>query len=59
MKAKIVKGIIATKLGIEETEITIRGEKTGNYTTISLADDKREILIQVPYSDIAKLVKGL
>lgn len=59
MKTKTVRGIVATKLGISEKYITIRAEKTGDFTTISLADDDRGILIEVPYVDVAKLVKGL
>lgn len=59
MKTKTVKGMIATKLGMGFTDITIRAEKTQNLTTVSLADDKREIFIQVDYKEIEKLVKGL
>ena len=59
MKSKEVNGMICTPIAIEGRKITIRAEKTGNLITVSLADDSRGILIQVPYSDIQKVVRGL
>lgn len=59
MKDKIVNDIICTPISLEEVKVTIRAEKTGNFITVSLADDKRGILIQVPYNDIQKVVRGL
>lgn len=66
MKAKIVKGIIVTPLSMEISDITIRVEKTGkikgvkdNFATLSLADDKRDLMLQVNYEDIKELIRGL
>lgn len=66
MRAKTVKGMITTPLAMEMGDITIRAEKTGkikgmkdNFTTISLSDDKRGIMLQVNYEDIKELIRGL
>jgi hypothetical protein len=59
MKYKQVNGIICTPMGVEEAKVSIRAEKTGDFITVSLADDKRNILLQVPYSDIRKVVRSL
>lgn len=59
MKSKTVKGMIATKIGIELKNITIRAERTGLFTTISLADDDKQILLEVNYKDIKDVVRGL
>lgn len=66
MKAKIVKGIIVTPLSMEISDITIRVEKTDkikgvkdNFATLSLADDKRDLMLQVNYEDIKELIRGL
>lgn len=66
MKAKTVKGMITTPLTMELAEITIRAERTGkikgvkdNFATLSLADDKRGIMLQVNYEDIKELIRGL
>lgn len=66
MRAKTVKGMIATPLTIEMGDVTIRAEQTGkikgikdNFTSVSLTDDKRGIMIQVNYDDIKNLIKGI
>lgn len=59
MKFKEVNGLICTPKGLEPTKVSIRAEKTGDFITVSLADDKRNILLQVNYSDIRKVVRGL
>lgn len=66
MKAKTVKGMITTPLAMEMGDITIRAEKTGkikgmkdNFTTISLSDGKRGIMLLVNYEDIKELIRGL
>ncbi len=66
MRAKTVKGMIVTPLTMEMGDVTIRVEKTGkikgvkdNFTTLSLADDKRGIMLQVNYEDIKELIRGL
>lgn len=59
MKSKTVKGMIATKIGIELKDITIRAERTGAFTTLSLADDNKQILLQVNYKDIKDVISGL
>ena len=59
MTSKEVDGIICTPISFEPAKITIRGEKTGDFITVSLADDNKGVLIQVPYSEIRKVVRGL
>lgn len=66
MNAKTVKGMIVTPLTMEVGDVTIRVEKTGkikglkdNFMSLSLADDKRGIMLQVNYEDIKELVRGL
>lgn len=66
MRAKTVKGMIVTPLTMEISDVTIRAEKTGkikgikdNFATLSLADDKRGIMLQVNYEDIKELIRGL
>lgn len=66
MKAKTIKGMIVTPLAMEVGDVTIRVEKTGkikgikdNFMTLSLADDKRGIMLEVNYEDIKELVRGL
>lgn len=66
MNAKTVKDMIVTPLTMEVGDVTIRAEKTGkikgvkdNFMTLSLADDKRGIMLQVNYEDIKELVRGL
>lgn len=63
MKSKTTRGMITTPLTMEMAEITIRAERTKRngaaFTTVSLADDKRGILISVNYEDIKETVRGL
>jgi len=59
MKSKTVKGMITTKIGMEIKDITIRAERTGAFTTLSLADDDKQILLEVNYKDIKDVVRGL
>ena len=59
MKYKVTNGIISTPISFMPTDITIRAEKTDKLTTVSLADDKLGIMIQVNYKDIKELVKRL
>ena len=59
MRVKVVDGVICTHMGIRPDKVVIRAEKTGNFTTVSLADGKTGLLLQVPYNEIRKVVKGL
>lgn len=65
MKAKTVNGFLMNEQTIlpRSTEITIRVEKTAfkgqELTTLSLADDKRGIMLQVNYDDVKELMKRL
>ena len=56
-------GMITTKLGTEFKTITVRAERTrtdkGEFTSISLADDAKEIMIQVPYDAIKECLRRL
>ena len=63
MKIKITNGVVTTPLTMDMAEITIRAERTkrngATFTTVSLADDKRGILISVNYEDIKEAIRGL
>ena len=66
MRAKTVAGVIVTPLNEKISKVTIRVEKTSkikgikdNFTTLSLADDERGIMLQVHYEDIKELIRGL
>lgn len=59
MKSKTVKGMVATRLGVELKKVTIRAERTGAFTTLSLADDDKQILLEVNYKDIKDVIRGL
>ena len=66
MKAKTVKGAIVTPSSFRMDDVTIRVEKTGkikgvqdDFASLSLADDKKGIMLQVKYEDIKELLRGL
>ena len=59
VKGRECDGIVCTPIALTPTKVMIRAEKTSNFITISLADEKRGLFIQVPYKEIQKLVKGL
>lgn len=59
MKSKTVKGMVVTRLGVEFKKVTIRSERTGAFTTLSLADDDKQILLEVNYKDIKDVVRVL
>ena len=66
MKAKKVKGTIATPMYFKPTDIIIRAEKTrtsekvdNGLIMVSLTDDSTNIMITVKYRDIERLVRGL
>lgn len=60
MKAKTVKGLkVVGGLLPVPTEITIRAERTGNLTTLSLADDEKGLMLHVNYDDVKDVIKGL
>ena len=50
---------MVTPLGITPKQITIRAEKTKGLTTISLADDKSGVMMEVNYKVINDLIKRL
>ena len=44
----------------KSTEITVRTETTGNFSTLSLADDDKELMIQIAITpEIKKMLKGV
>lgn len=57
MKITTTRGMYSNGKGIWLSDITIRTERTGDYVSVSLADEKRGVLMQVSYRDIEKLVK--
>ena len=50
-------GVVTTRLGTGFTQVTIRAERTDSFVTVSLADESREIMIQVPYDKIKSVVR--
>ena len=58
MKIKTVNGMIGTTKFVAPTQVTIRYEKTGNFESVSLSDEKAGIMLLVSLDDIKKLVKG-
>ena len=50
-------GIVTTRLGTGLTQVTIRAERTDDFVTVSLADESRGIMIQVPYDKIKSVVR--
>lgn len=59
MKAITTKGMSITRLGMNVANIVVRAEKTGDFTTVSLADEDRNIMLQVPYDAIKECLRGL
>ena len=59
MKAITTKGMSITRLGMNVANIVVRAEKTGDFTTVSLADEDRNIMLQVPYEAIKECLRGL
>jgi len=57
MVAKKTQGMVSTRMGAHFTSVTIRAEKTQEFVSLSLGDDSREILIQVPYSDVKAVIR--
>ena len=62
MKSTIVPGFCYTRSQKlpHPSEITIRTETTGNFTTISFAQDDEGVMLQVPLTDnLKELLKGV
>lgn len=62
MKSTIVPGFYYTRSVFfpHPSEITIRTETTGNFSTISFAQDDKEIMLQVPVTEeLKKILKGV
>lgn len=63
MKSTIVPGFCYTRsdeLFPHSSEITIRTETTGNFSTISFAQDDKGIMLQVPVTkELKKFLKGV
>lgn len=62
MKSATTAGFVFTN-GVfipNSTEITVRTETTGNFSTLSLADDDKELMIQIAITpEIKKMLKGV
>lgn len=63
MQLRKTKGMIVTPMIMVMDDITIRAEGTRrkgkDFITVSLADDKRGVMLQVNYDDIKALVDNL
>ena len=57
MKLDTTTGIVTTRLGTGYAQVTIRAERTDDFVTVSLADESRGIMIQVPYDKIKAVVR--
>ena len=62
MKLATTTGFVFTN-GVfipNSTEITVRTETTGNFSTLSLADDDKGLMIQIAITpEIKKMLKGV
>lgn len=63
MQLRETKGMIVTPMIMVMDDITIRAEGTRqkgkDFITVSLADEKRGVMLQVNYDDIKALVDNL
>ena len=63
MQIRKTKGMILTPMSMVMDDITIRAEgtkrKSKDFITVSLADEKRGVMLQVNYDDIKALVDNL
>lgn len=59
MKARNANGIVIKDGKLSIKTLSIRAEKTNNFITLSLADDIDDVMIQVNYKDIKKVVEAL
>lgn len=57
MKLDTTTGIVTTRLGTGYAQVTIIAERTDNFVTVSLADESRGIMIQVPYDKVKAVVR--
>lgn len=60
VESAIATGIVFTDLSqpLRESAITVRAEKTGDFATVSLADDRQGIMIQIVVTPaVKKLLK--
>lgn len=57
MKLDTTTGIVTTRLGTGYAQVAIRAERTDNFVTVSLADESRGIMIQVPYDKVKAVVR--
>lgn len=59
MKARNANGIVIKDGNLSIKTLSIRAEKTNDFITVSLADDIGDVMIQVNYKDIKKVVEAL
>lgn len=59
MKSSMTKGMVFNKSKVNLSNVTVRAESTKGSTTVSLADERQGIMIQVNYDTIKKLVESL
>lgn len=59
MKATNARGIVIKDGNLSIKTLSIRAEKTNNFITLSLADDIDDVMIQVNYKDVKKVVEEL
>lgn len=59
MKARNANGIVIKDGNLSIKTLNIRAEKTNDFITVSLADDIGDVMIQVNYKDIKKVVEAL
>ena len=59
MRSAIAQGMVFNGIVPKPTAVTIRTETTGNFSTLSLSDDK-DILIQIAVTPaVKKILKGV
>lgn len=59
MKSSMTKGMVFNKSKVNLSNVTVKAESTKGLTTVSLADERQGVMIQVNYDTIKKLVESL
>ena len=59
MKYAIARGMIFKGIIPKQTDIAVRTEKTGDFTTLSLSDDKDLMLQVVVTPEVKKVLKDI
>ena len=60
MKQALTTGLYITSRKMKQTVVTVRTERTGNFCTLSLADDDEQVMIELAISpEIKRILKDI